>query len=61
MKLLLTHDSVRWTAHILSLLEQQINATPTSEARNHLCDAQIHLNEALSLLEKQENRHEKAL
>lgn len=34
-----------------------INATPTSEKRNRLCDANIHIQTAIAELEKAKNEH----
>lgn len=35
-------------------IETEINATPTGESRNKLCDANIHILEAIKLLKETE-------
>lgn len=46
-------DSASSNVHaVLRSVETMIMATPSGEARNHLCDAQIHLNEAIAHLQK---------
>lgn len=45
------HEALHYNlAQIAILLEFAIGATPTSPARNHLCDANIHLEAARNLL-----------